>query len=61
LSLEDIKKIKPNLDALKIISFEVSQKTEIIFFDIKGKTVSAITTNNNIILLNQVKQKVEDK
>jgi len=61
LSLEDIKKIRPNLDVLKTISFEVSEKAEIIFFDIKGKTVSAITTNNNIILLNQVKQKVEDK
>ncbi len=61
LSLEDIKKIRPNLDALKIISFEVSQKAEIIFFDIKGKTVSAVTTNSNIVLISQVKQKVEDK
>jgi len=61
LLLENIKKIKPNLDILKIISFEVSQKAEVIFFAVNWKTLSAITTNDNIILINQVKEKIESK
>jgi len=61
LSLEDIKNIKPNLDALKVINRELSEKAEIIFFDIKWKTLKALTTNNNILLINQVKDKIEFK
>jgi hypothetical protein len=34
LSLEDIKKIKPNLDALKVINRHVAEKAEILFFDL---------------------------
>ena len=59
LSLEEIKNIKPNLDALKIINKKLSEKAEIIFFDTKWKILKALTTNNNILLINQVKEKVE--
>ena len=61
LSLEDIKKIKPNLDALKVINRNLSEKAEIIFFDINWKKLKALTTNNNILLINQVKEKIEFK
>jgi len=61
LSLDDVKKIKPNLDALKIINKNLSEKAEIIFFDIKWKKLKALTTNNNILLINQVKEKIEFK
>ncbi len=59
LSLDDIKKIKPNLDALKIIKREVSEKVEMLFYDMKWKKLKALTTNNNILLINQLKEKVE--
>ena len=61
LSLEDIKKIKPNLDALKIINQQVAEKAEILFFDMNWKNLKALTTNKNILLINQVKEKVEFK
>ena len=61
LSLEDIKGIKPNLDALKVINRNIAQQAEILFFDVKWKKLQALTTNNNIILINQVKEKVELK
>jgi hypothetical protein len=35
LSLEDIKGIKPNLDALKVINRNIAQQAEILFFDVK--------------------------
>jgi len=59
LSLDDVKKIKPNLDALKIIKREVSEKVEMLFYDMKWKKLKALTTNNNILLINQLKEKVE--
>ena len=59
LSLEEIKNIKPNLDALKVINKNLSEKAEIIFFDVKWKILKALTTNNNILLINQVKEKIE--
>ena len=61
LSLEDIKKIKPNLDALKVINRNVAEKAEILFFDINWKILKGLTTNKNILLINQVKDKVEHK
>ena len=61
LSSEDIKKIKPNLDALKVINRETAEKAEILFFDINWKILKALTTNKNILLINQVKEKVEHK
>jgi len=61
LSIEDIKKIKPNLDALKVINKQVSEKAEIIFFDIKWKTLKTLTTNNKIVLISQVREKIEIK
>jgi len=33
LLLKDIKKIKPNLDALKVINRHVAEQAEILFFD----------------------------
>ena len=61
LSLEDIKKIKPNLDALKVINRQTAEKAEILFFDLSWKILKALTTNNNIILINQVREKIEEK
>lgn len=61
LSIENIKTIKPNLDALKIISKHLSEKAEIIFFEMQSNKISALTTNNNITLINQVIDKVEFK
>jgi len=61
LFLEDIKKIKPNLDALKVINRHVAEKAEILFFDLNWKILKALTTNKNILLINQVKEKVEYK
>ena len=61
LSLEKIKEIKPNLDALKVINKQLSEKAEIIFFDIKWKVLKTLTTNNNIVLIAQVKEKIELK
>ncbi len=61
LSLDDIQWIKPNLDALKVINRHVAEKSEILFFDMKWKKLNAITTNRNILLINQVKEKVEYK
>ena len=61
LLLKDIKKIKPNLDALKVINRHVAEQAEILFFDMSWKTLKALTTNKNILLINQVKDKVHKK
>jgi len=45
LSIDKIKEIKPNLDALKIINSKLSEKAEIIFFDIKWKVYTQIVIN----------------
>lgn len=47
LELEDIKKIKPNLDFLKVISKETSEKIQAIIFDWDKKVVYVLTTNNH--------------
>jgi ribulose bisphosphate carboxylase small subunit len=49
------------LDALKVINRHVAEKAEILFFDLNWKTLKALTTNKNILLINQVKEKVEYK
>ncbi len=46
LDIEDIKKIKPNFDEIKILKRDVCEKTQTIIFDKKENTLQLLTTNN---------------
>ena len=61
LELDDIKAIKPNLDALRIISRATAEKIEAIPFDINKKEIYVLTTNNYPNLLKILEDKLISK
>jgi len=61
LELQDIKQIKPNLDALKIISKNTAEKIQAIPFDIEKKMIYILTTNNYPNLLSVLEDKLTSK
>jgi hypothetical protein len=61
LELQDIKQIKPNLDALKIISKNTAEKVQAIPFDVDKKLIYILTTNNYPNLLSVLEDKLTSK
>ena len=61
LEQEHIKRITPNLNALKLVSYKTACRAQMLFFDIEWKKLKALTTNNQINLVNQIKEKVQLK
>ncbi len=61
LYLDDVKKIKPNLDALKVLNFESAEKIEAIPFDIDKKNIYILTTNNHPSLISVLEEKLRSK
>jgi type IV pilus assembly protein PilB len=61
LEIEDIKQIKPNLDALKIIPKNTAEKIQAIPFDINKKNIYILTTNNYPNLLSVLEDKLTSK
>jgi len=46
LEIEDIQRITPNFDEIKILKREICEKTQTIIFDKKENTLKLLTTNN---------------
>jgi hypothetical protein len=61
LDLEDIKNIKPNFDALKILNKATAEKIEAIPFDINKKEIYVLTTNNYPNLLKILEDKLTSR
>ncbi len=61
LYLDDIKNIKPNFDALKLLPREVADKLQAFPFDIWKKIVYILTTNNFPSLLSDLENKFKQK
>lgn len=61
VEIEDIKAIKPNFDAIKILTKDVCEQTQTIIFDKKWNTLKILSTNNFPEELNKIIDKLERK
>ena len=61
LELDDINKINPNFEVLKILNKQTASKAECIFFDYNKKSLYLITTNAFPQLVDKIIAKLDEK
>ncbi|MBS8121455.1 GspE/PulE family protein [Candidatus Vampirococcus lugosii] len=61
LDLSDVKKINPDNDKLKILSYSIAEKAQAIIFDGDSKKLHILTTNNYPSILTQILDKIAVK
>lgn len=61
LEIEDIKAIKPNFDAIKILTKDVCEKTQTIIFEKEWNILKVLSTNNFSEELNKIIDMLESK
>ncbi|NOZ43705.1 MAG: hypothetical protein GXP45_00765 [bacterium] len=59
--MADIQNIKPNLDAVKILTRETCEKIQVLVFDQKDKKLNILTTNNFSEELKKLLKLLSDK
>ncbi len=61
LDLWDVQKIDPDLDKIKIISYDLAKKSQSIFFDSNNNTLCVLTTNNYPSVITQILDRISAK
>ena len=61
LEIEDIAKIKPNFDEIKILKRDVCEQTQTIIFEKEWNTLKLISTNNFPEELKKITKMLEEK